>query len=137
MFERGLTLLLAKDNIKARVKALYHDKKFLNNTQEIPKGAQFGLLLDQTNFYAEQGGQENDTGRIIIDDAAEFDVQDVQAYGGYVLHVGFMNYGSLSAGDEVICEFDEVSFSIPSSHSAKLFSFDDNPFGSTILVHTY
>ena len=94
------------------MKALYHDKKFLKTTQEIPEGQQFGLLLDKTNFYAEQGGQENDTGRIIIDDAAEFDVQDVQVYGGYVLHVGFMNYGSLSADDEVICEYDEVSASI-------------------------
>ena len=105
-------VFLAKDNIKARVKAVYHNKKFLDDSRDIPKEDQFGLLLDQTNFYAEQGGQENDTGRLIIDDEAEFVVQDVQVYGGYVLHVGFMTYGLLSVDNEVICEFDEVSFAI-------------------------
>ena len=99
----------AKDNIKARVKAIYHNKSFVNSTKEISEGEQFGILLDRTNFYAEQGGQENDTGKIIIDGSAEFDVQDVQVYGGYVLHIGFINYGSLSVNDEILSEYDEVS----------------------------
>lgn len=87
---------------------MYHSKKFLKSTEELPEGEQFGLLLDRTNFYAEQGGQEYDTGRILIDGVAEVDVQNVQVYAGYVLHTGYMKYGSLSVGDEVICEYEEL-----------------------------
>ncbi|KAF2836360.1 hypothetical protein M501DRAFT_1019154 [Patellaria atrata CBS 101060] len=97
-----------RSNITSVVKAVYHGKKFLQSTSEVPEGEQFGLMLDRTNFYAEQGGQEYDTGKILIDGEAELDVQNVQVYAGYVLHTGYMNYGSLKVGDEVICEFDEL-----------------------------
>ncbi|WPH01595.1 Alanine--tRNA ligase [Acrodontium crateriforme] len=97
-----------RENIKATLKAIYHDGKFLQSTDEVPSGAQFGVVLDRTNFYAEQGGQEFDTGRILIDGEAEIDVQNVQLYGGYVMHTGYMNYGSLKVGNEVLCEYDEI-----------------------------
>lgn len=64
--------------------------------------------MDKTNFYAEQGGQENDTGKIVIDGKSEFEVNNVQVYAGYVLHTGYMKYGTLSIRDEVLCEFDEL-----------------------------
>lgn len=90
------------------VKAIYHGKQFLQSTKDIPESEQLGLLLDKTNFYAEQGGQEYDTGRILIDDVAESGVDNVQVYAGYVLHTGYIKYGNLSVGDEVICDYDEV-----------------------------
>ncbi len=96
-------------DIKATVKAIYHAKKFVSSTEEVAERAQLGIVLDRTNFYAESGGQEFDTGRLVIDGVGEVCVQNVQAYGGYVLHTGFVNYGKLSVGDEVICEYDEVS----------------------------
>ncbi|KAJ9312903.1 hypothetical protein DTO271D3_6817 [Paecilomyces variotii] len=99
-FERG--------NISAQIKAIYHAKKFVSSTDEIPEGEQLGIILDRTNFYAEQGGQENDTGKIIIDGKAELEVGDVQSYAGYVLHTGTMKYGSFSLGDTVIAEYDEL-----------------------------
>ena len=95
-------------NICSQLKAIYHAKQFRTDTKEIPKGDQLGVILDRTNFYAEQGGQENDSGTIIIDGVAELEVQNVQVYAGYVLHTGFMKYGSLKVGDEVICEYDEL-----------------------------
>ncbi|KAF7593892.1 Alanine--tRNA ligase [Aspergillus hancockii] len=95
-------------NITAQVKAIYHGKSFHSTTEQIPDGDQLGVILDRTNFYAEQGGQENDTGKIIVDGQAELEVGDVQLYAGYVLHTGFMKYGSFSVGDEVICEYDEL-----------------------------
>lgn len=95
-------------NITSQVKGIYHAKNFLKGTKEIPEGEQLGLLLDRTNFYAEQGGQENDTGKIIIDGVAELEVQNVQVYAGYVLHTGYMKYGSLAVGDKVICEYEEL-----------------------------
>lgn len=97
-----------RENITSQIKAIYHAKQFLQSTKEIPEGEQIGLIVDRTNFYAEQGGQENDTGKIIIDGIAELEVQNVQVYAGYVLHTGYLKYGSLSVGDEVICEYDEL-----------------------------
>lgn len=97
-----------RENIHAVIKAIYHQGKFIDATTEVPEGEQFGVVLDRTNFYAEQGGQEYDTGRILIDGEAEIDVQNVQVYAGYVLHTGYMNYGSLKIGDEVLCEYDEL-----------------------------
>lgn len=97
-----------RGNITSHIKTIYHANQFVQSTKDIPEGAQLGLILDQTNFYAEQGGQEYDTGKIIIDGTAELEVQNVQMYGGYVLHTGYMKYGSLSAGDEVLCEYDEL-----------------------------
>ena len=96
-----------RDNITSVVKAIYHNKQFLNDTKEC-SGEQVGFILDRTNFYAEQGGQEYDTGKIIIDGVAELEVDNVQVYAGYVLHTGFLKYGTLSVGDEVICEYDEL-----------------------------
>lgn len=97
-----------KGNINAQIRAIYYSKQFLQSTKEIPEGEQIGLITDRTNFYAEQGGQENDTGKIIVDGIAELGVENVQVYAGYVLHTGYMKYGSLSVNDQVICEYDEL-----------------------------
>ncbi|OJJ63239.1 hypothetical protein ASPSYDRAFT_1169380 [Aspergillus sydowii CBS 593.65] len=97
-----------KGNIVTQIKAIYHAKTFHSTTQNIPVSEQVGVILNRTNFYAEQGGQENDTGRIIIDGQAELEVVDVQLYAGYVLHTGFMKYGSFKVEDTVICEYDEL-----------------------------
>ena len=102
------TAKFGRENISATIKAVYHAKSFVNDTSSIPEGDQIGVMLDKTNFYAEQGGQENDKGKIVIDGQAEFDVQNVQVYAGFVLHTGYMKYGSFSTGDQVICEYDEL-----------------------------
>ena len=97
-----------RENITSLIKRVYTKGKFLRSTDEVQEGEQIGLILDRTNFYAEQGGQENDTGRIIIDGVAELEVENVQVYAGYVLHTGYMKYGTLSVGDQIMCEYDEL-----------------------------
>jgi alanyl-tRNA synthetase len=98
----------ALGNIDATVKAIYHDHKFLSSSSEIPEDTTFGVLLDKTSFYAEAGGQEYDTGNIVVDGVADFEVEDVQVFSGYVLHIGRLKYGQLSVGDEVVSSYDEV-----------------------------
>uniref|UniRef100_A0A0W0GDV4 Alanine--tRNA ligase n=1 Tax=Moniliophthora roreri TaxID=221103 RepID=A0A0W0GDV4_MONRR len=95
-------------NITATVKAIFYNKSFISSTSEIPPETNFGVLLDRTSFYAESGGQENDTGSIVIDGVADFEVTDVQVYNGYVLHTGRLKYGQLKLGDEVVSQYDEL-----------------------------
>ncbi|KAJ1655886.1 Alanine--tRNA ligase [Dispira simplex] len=103
--------------VEGHVLALYANQKF---TDEVPDSLQshgdasqgttptFGVLLDRTNFYAEQGGQEYDIGHLVkVNGNAEFVVEDVQVFGGYVLHIGYLQYGTLRKGDKVECTFDE------------------------------
>jgi alanyl-tRNA synthetase len=97
-----------KGVITSTIKAIYHEKKFFKSTSEVPEGQQLGIVLDNTNFYAEQGGQEYDTGRLVVDGESEVSVQNVQSYGGYVLHTGYLKYGNLSVGNSVLSEYDEL-----------------------------
>ena len=98
----------SKGGITTKVQLVFTGSEFLKTTNELPAKTPLGLLLDKTNFYAESGGQVADTGRIVIDGVAEFKVLDVQEFGGYIVHNGYLEYGALSQGDEVICEYDEL-----------------------------
>ncbi|KAL2122835.1 hypothetical protein VTJ04DRAFT_3290 [Mycothermus thermophilus] len=97
-----------RGDIKAKVQLIFTGNEFRTTSKELPPKTPLGLLLDRTNFYAESGGQVADTGIISIDGVAEFKVLDVQEYGGYIVHNGYLEYGELTAGDEVICEYDEL-----------------------------
>jgi alanyl-tRNA synthetase len=96
-------------NIDAAIKAIYYKKAFLQSTLDIPADTVFGIILDRTSFYAEAGGQEYDTGNIVIDGVADFEVTNVQVFNGYVLHIGHLKYGKLSVDDSVVSSYDEVS----------------------------
>lgn len=104
------------DNIEATILKLYDGTKFVDEINE--PGKKYGIILDKTSFYAEQGGQEYDTGKIVIDDVAEFNVENVQLYNGYVFHTGSLEEGKLSVGDKVISAYDELRrFPIKNNHT--------------------
>ncbi|KAI8390200.1 alanyl-tRNA synthetase [Blakeslea trispora] len=107
-------------NIQGHIKGIFFEHKFLNSTSEIPEDRHFGILTDKSNFYAESGGQEYDTGSIItLDGSTEFAVHDTQVYGGYVLHVGHLKYGQLSVEDEVELSYDDVRrFPLRNNHTS-------------------
>jgi alanyl-tRNA synthetase len=98
----------SKGDTKGRVQVVFTGSEFRKTSKELPPKTPLGILLDKTNFYAESGGQVADTGRILIDGVAEFKVLDVQEFGGYIVHNGYLEYGELTEGDEVICEYDEL-----------------------------
>ena len=102
-------------NVDATVKAIYHQGKFVASTSELasPTTDALGLVLDRTNFYAESGGQEYDTGRIVIDGKSDFVVEDTQVFNGYVLHIGRVVEGELKVGDNVVASYDEVRLLLP------------------------
>ncbi|KAI9437694.1 tRNA synthetases class II (A)-domain-containing protein [Lactarius indigo] len=95
-------------NIDATVKAIYHKKAFFQSTSNLEPNTVIGVILDRTSFYAEAGGQEYDTGNIVIDGVADFEVTNVQVFNGYVLHIGQLKYGQLSVGDTVVSSYDEL-----------------------------
>ncbi|WOL19049.1 alanine--tRNA ligase [Canna indica] len=86
------------------VKAIYTGTEFLETALD---GADVGIVLESTSFYAEQGGQIYDTGSI-EGSLGSLQVNNVQVYGGFVLHIGAVTGGSkgLSVGDKVICKVD-------------------------------
>jgi alanyl-tRNA synthetase len=88
-----------------------------------------GIVLDQTNYYAEMGGQLCDTGRILVTRetrsgaesgfGGEFKVDSVKSFGGFVLHIGRMVRGELRVGDDVQLILDHSRRQpIASNHTA-------------------
>ncbi|XP_029010378.1 alanine--tRNA ligase, cytoplasmic [Betta splendens] len=104
----------------ATVLALRRDRAFWD---EVTTGQECGVLLDQTSFYAEQGGQTFDEGYMLreddsTEDRMEFTVKNTQVRGGYVLHIGTV-YGTLKVGDRVTLNVDEARRRpIMSNHTA-------------------
>ncbi|CAO2165023.1 unnamed protein product [Urochloa humidicola] len=86
------------------VKAIYTGSEYIDTATG---DEDFGLVLESTSFYAEQGGQIFDTGSI-EGSFGTFNVNNVQVFAGYVLHIGSFTKGSkaLSLGDSVICKVD-------------------------------
>ena len=74
---------------------------------EAAVGASAQLILDQTSFYAERGGQIGDRGTITLGDA-QFEVSDTQAVGGAIAHHGTVRTGTFRAGDRVKTAVDPV-----------------------------
>lgn len=95
-------------SIHSNVKAIFKQGAFVKAITSEEFDGMFGIVTDKTNFYAVSGGQEFDTGSITIDGECEFTVENVQVFGGYVLHIGYLKYGSLHVGNTVISTFDEV-----------------------------
>jgi len=67
---------------------------------ELAAGAAGRVVLDQTPFYAESGGQAGDRGRLEAPDA-EFAVDDTQKMRDAHAHVGRVTRGTLRVGDRV------------------------------------
>jgi alanyl-tRNA synthetase len=92
------------DVAEATVQALVVDGK---PVESVAAGQQAVLVVNQTPFYAESGGQMGDTGAIFSAGGAEFGVRDtVKKAGELHVHLGAMLHGTLKVGDAVELRID-------------------------------
>ena len=85
---------------------------------ELEAGDEGQIVLNQTPFYAESGGQVGDTGTL-RSATGVFQVTDTRKQGTTFIHVGKLESGSLSVGASVTAEVDaERRQAIILNHSA-------------------
>ena len=74
---------------------------------EAASGDEVGVILNQTPFYAELGGQVGDTGIIFSSGGAELAVRDtVKKAGDLHVHLGTVTRGTLKVGEAVELRVD-------------------------------
>ena len=77
--------------------ALYKDGQPVDQLNEGDEGL---VVLDQTPFYAESGGQVGDTG-VLTAESGIFEVQDTKKSGGAIVHQGLVTMGQISLKQSV------------------------------------
>nr|WP_218950561.1 alanine--tRNA ligase [Acinetobacter sp. YH12255] len=82
---------------EGQIIAIYKDGE---QVDEVVEGDEALIVLNQTPFYAESGGQIGDTG-IFKNDTGIFEVQDTKKSGGAFVHQGIVTMGSLKASQSV------------------------------------
>ncbi len=76
---------------------------------QLTEGEQGMLIMDQTPFYAESGGQVGDHGELVDTASGNsiFEVTDTQKQGDVVVHIGNVTQGCLKVGDTLEAFVDE------------------------------
>lgn len=103
--------------------------------------ATVGLVLEATSFYAESGGQVSDIGALYVlppgapasegeegipaSPAGVVSIEDVQVFGGFVLHIGAVAEGSVKVGDLVRCapDYERRGFVAPNHTMTHVLNF--------------
>ena len=92
-------------NDEADVVALFAGEEAVDH---LTAGQEGMVILSQTPFYAESGGQVGDQGQLLANGVV-FDVLDTQKQGKAVnAHIGKVAKGSIKLGDKLKAEVDEV-----------------------------
>ncbi|MFW1925912.1 alanine--tRNA ligase [Acinetobacter ursingii] len=82
---------------QGQIVAIYKDGE---QVDEVVEGDEALIVLNQTPFYAESGGQIGDTG-LFKNETGIFEVQDTKKSGGAFVHQGIVTMGSLKASQQV------------------------------------
>ena len=100
---------------QGQVVALFREGQ---SVEQLHAGEEAIIVLNETPFYAESGGQVGDRG-LLLADGVEFMVMDTQKYGQAFGHVGKLMSGSVTVGDTLQAEVDAARRqSIRLNHSA-------------------
>ena len=99
----------------ATVTHLLSEGAFVNSLKE---GEQGQVVLSQSPFYAEAGGQSGDAGQLILHNGV-FVVTDTKKVGDAFLHSGYVTMGAVTVNEKVHAEVDPANRkSIALHHSA-------------------
>ena len=101
---------------ETKIAAIIRDNELAD---ELNRGDEGAVVLEETPFYAESGGQTGDVG-ILSADGAEFQVTNTFKSGnGVFVHQGVMRRGSLEDGNMVMAAVDEgVRLATMRNHTA-------------------
>ncbi len=100
---------------KTTIIALYQDGR---NVKSLKQGDVGGVILLETPFYAQSGGQVGDKGELFTDDIF-FEIEDTKKQGQSHIHLGVLRTGSIKVGDVVRAAVDQKRrIDIMRNHSA-------------------
>jgi alanyl-tRNA synthetase len=107
VMSRGVTSRFVGYNrvsAKARVTAMIRDGK---ETEVAPEGTSVEIVLDETPFYGEAGGQVGDSGWL-MGEGVRIKVQDTLRFGaGLIVHGAQVESGTVCLGQEVEAQVDQ------------------------------
>jgi alanyl-tRNA synthetase len=114
------TRFLGYDTVEAEaeVKFLIAQDRLCDHVREVGHDRPLTVVLDQSPFYGEAGGQVGDSG-VLVGDRFRLRVRDTQKDGQLILHHGHLESGELHTGARVTARVDaERRDAIRRAHSA-------------------
>ena len=105
--------------LSAEIIGLYSAGEAVDNVSE---GADVALILAQTAFYAESGGQVGDKG-FLTQGSAVIEVSDCRKVGNHHVHIGQVVSGQFTVGEQVEATVDKTQrHAVTLNHSATHFT---------------
>ena len=93
------------------------DSEGFKDCGRIETGAEVGVILDKTCFYAEAGGQVGDLG-YLQSESGQFIVENTTKIGNCIIHQGKLTEGSFNVGDKVKAIVSKDRNTIKNNHTA-------------------
>jgi alanyl-tRNA synthetase len=100
------------------VVAILVDGKLVDVVSGNDSGCVIQVVLDNTPFYGEKGGQAGDIG-LLLGNGVRFEVTTTQVDGDLIVHVGNLVEGAIRLGDHLFAKVDkENRLAVARAHSA-------------------